>query len=181
MALEELLAENIFLAFRWILILLYPNLCCIKNVLLIAAIIMWSVETFSDWFSVQLFRTHLSGWHHIFRARVTVLQLQNNSSEVVKINWTSSPPPGLHMVISLRAASLELPWVHLSSCLMLTLLYCPAQWSELFPDSVGWGSIESLPGLNLVKCFQFWLHRAVLCLSEPKWDFWWAIAVFSFQ
>lgn len=95
---------------------------------LIAAIIVWSVETCSDKFAAQLFRTHLSGCYHIFHARVTILQLQNNSSEVVKINLVSSPSAwSLHGRISLRDARPELPWVHFNSCLMLALLYCPAQ------------------------------------------------------
>lgn len=106
--LAELLTASIFLAFRWILILLYPDLCCSK-MWLIAAIIMWSVETCSDWFSVQLFRTHLSGWCHIFCARVTILQLQNNSSEVVKINWISSPSWSLHGRVSSELQDLDSP------------------------------------------------------------------------
>lgn len=69
---------------------------------------MWSVETCSDWFAVQLLRIHFSGWYHLFCARGAILQLQNNSNEVVKINCISSPTSWPYVAEFPSAARFEL-------------------------------------------------------------------------
>lgn len=178
--LAELLAANVFLTCKWILVLLYPGLYCSKkNVCLIAAIIVWSAETCSDWFAVQLFRIHFSGWYHILCARVTILQLWN------KFKWSCKkpiayllPPPGLTWQFPSELQDLNSKR-HLNSSLMLTLLCCPVQntigaaswqrgvrqcwgctgFSPQLCSSMGYFiTLQSLRELTLARCFQSWLH-----------------------
>lgn len=124
----------------------------VKNVFLIAAVMVWSFETCCDWFTFQLFRIHFSGCDDVVRARVSTLQLENNSNEAVRSVACLLPSvPTLHSRISLRATKFGLQeMVEFRS--MDYTGFNPQLYSSIWYFLM----LQFLHELTLARCFKSW-------------------------
>lgn len=134
----------------------YPSfysLSCaaVKNVSLIAAIMVWSFETCCDWFTFQLFRIFRVVQCNSVWARVSTLQLENNSNEAVRSVACLLPSaPTLHSRVSLRATEFGL-----QETLEFRSMDCTGFNPQLY--SIWYFlMLQFLHELTLARCFKSW-------------------------